>query len=67
MKMKAPKDVTSASWGGESFDVKKGVVDVPHTARADLEELGFVVVEDKEPEKEPEKKPESSEGGEGAQ
>lgn len=66
MKMKAPKDVTSASWGGESYEVKKGVIDVPHTARADLEALGFTAVEDAKEPADP-GKGEGGEGGEGAQ
>jgi len=45
-KLKAPEGVTSASFGGEEFTVKKGVVTVPDEAAAALCELGFVRIAD---------------------
>lgn len=56
VKLKAPQGVTSASFGGEEFQVNKaGIVTVPPEAVAALADHGFKPVAGAEPE-----------GGEGA-
>lgn len=52
MKMKCPTDVTSVSWGGETFEAdSKGVVDVPASAAAALIEHGLEALPEKAPKK----------------
>ena len=50
MKFKAPEGVSGCSWGGQSYKAKKGVVEAPDEALADLLEHGFepVIPTDKE-------------------